>query len=110
MPYYFYLAILGRNRDVSWNLLEEEVGDLTRFTFGPAESSDVIILDDEGNVVNSTLSMTEGLTELGSTSDDILLRSMFKFIAQGDDSYRIVSTKHSNYALDRDTTSDEVIL
>ena len=81
-----------------------------RFTFGPASSDDVFIVSDDNDTVSSSLSVTSSLASETSSSDEILLRSMFKLIAAENDTYRIVSTKHSNYVLDKADGSDEVIL
>lgn len=102
--------ILSNDRSIEWVAISSAANDLMRFTFGPASTDDVFIINDDNNVVESSLGITASLAADNSSSDEVLLRSMFKLIAEGSDTYRIVSTKHSNYALDRDVDSDAVIL
>lgn len=102
--------ILSNDRSIEWVAISTAANDLMRFTFGPASTDDVFIINDDNNVVKSSLGITASLAADNSSSDEVLLRSMFKLIAEGNDTYRIVSTKHSNYVLDRDADSDAVIL
>ena len=67
---------------------------------GEVGGTDVIVLTDSGGSVDANLSVVSSLASETSATNDLLLRSMFKFIEHADGSFRIVSTKHSNYALD----------
>lgn len=102
--------ILDNDRAVEWVAISEEASDLMRFTFGPASSDDVLVVSDDNNTVSSALSVTSSLASNSSSTDDLLLRAMFKLIAEDNDAFRIVSTKHSNFVLDKADDSDAVIL
>lgn len=102
--------ILSHSRVVDWQLLSQGVADLTRFSFGVSTSSDVFILDDDNHEINPSLAISPGVIAAQSSTDEILLRSMFKFIINDDGTFRIVSTKHSNYVIDTADDSDNIIL
>ncbi len=72
---------------------------------GEAGSTDVLLLSDTNNSVDASLNVELSLAAETTVSDDVLLRSMFKFIEEDDGSFRIVSTRHSNYALDIDDSA-----
>ena len=92
-------------RSVAWSELATVPVNLTRFTMGEAGGTDILLLSDTGNSVDASLNVELGLAAETTVSDDVLLRSMFKFIEEDDGSFRIVSTKHSNYALDIDDSA-----
>ncbi len=92
-------------RSVAWSELATVPVNLTRFTMGEAGGTDILLLSDTGNSVDASLNVELSLATETTVSDDVLLRSMFKFIEEGDGSFRIVSTKHSNYALDIDDSA-----
>jgi hypothetical protein len=91
---------LQLTRDVTWSALTSGPADLVRFTLGPSGSGDLVLLTESNDEVNPQLQLQAGLAKQSSATDDLLLRSMFQFIAESGGGYRIVSSKHSNYALD----------
>lgn len=91
---------LQLTRTVTWSALSSAPQNLTRFSMGEGGGTDVIVLTDSGGSVDANLSVVSSLASETSATNDLLLRSMFKFIEHADGSFRIVSTKHSNYALD----------
>jgi len=67
---------------------------------GETGSNNMFALTDTANLVASSLSIISELALSTSVSDDELLRTMFKFIENTDGTFRITSSKHSNYTLD----------
>lgn len=103
-------ANLLLSRSVAWTELSDTPVSLTRFSMGPDGGTDIVLLMDASGSVETSLSIASGLASETSATNDQLLRTMFKFIAESGDTFRIVSTKHSNYALDADSTGDNLIL
>jgi hypothetical protein len=103
---------LQLTRDHTWAELASTPVDLTRFSMGPAGDTSILTLVDESNSISSELLEVSGLASVTSSTDDILLRSMFQFIEIEDDVFRIVTAKHSNYALDVDNqgVTDNLII
>ncbi len=97
-------------RSVDWSTLTGTPGNLTRFAFGPHNSTDVVLLSDAGYQINESLTVVAGLAAEQSLSDDVLLRTLFKLVAEDAGGYRIVSSKHSNYVLDVDSLTNEIVL
>jgi hypothetical protein len=91
---------LQLTRDHTWSELAFTPINLTRFSMGPAGDTSIFTLVDESNIISSDLLEVNGLASETSSTDDILLRSMFQFVEVEDDVFRIVTAKHSNYALD----------
>lgn len=103
--------ILAETRSVVWQQLLSTPTNLTRFTFGASDSSDIFMVNDDDNNVASALSISTDMASESTIADELLLRAMFKFIQEDEgDDFRIVSTKHSNYALDGASDSDSIIL
>ena len=96
------VEVLQLTRDHTWSELASTPVNLTRFSMGPAGDTSILTLVDESNTISSDLLEVSGLASATSSTDDILLRSMFQFIEVEDDVFRIVTAKHSNYALDID--------
>ena len=91
---------LQLTRDHTWAELASTPVNLTRFSMGPAGDTSILTLVDESNSISSDLLEVSALASTTSSTDDILLRSMFQFVEIEDDVFRIVTAKHSNYALD----------
>jgi len=94
------VEVLQQSRTVSWSEISTIPTNLTRFSMGPAGSTNIIVLTDASTSVDSSLSEESNLASESSVTDDLLLRSMFKFIELDNGTFRITSTKHSNYSLD----------
>ena len=103
---------LQLSRAVTWTELTTTPKNLTRFSMGQASTTDIFVLTDEDNSIGSNLTVSSGLAAQTSAKDDLLLRSMFKFIELDDGNFRIVSTKHHNYVLDVSDpgVDDEIVL
>ena len=95
-------------RSVSWSQMTVSPVNLTRFSFGSSLTENVFVLSDAGGVIDPALTVSSGLAEANSASNDLLLRSIFQFVQVDIDKYAIYSSKHSNYALD--VGSDETSL
>jgi hypothetical protein len=93
---------LQLTRDHTWSELASTPINLTRFSMGPAGNTSILTLVDESNTISSDLLEVSGLASETASTDDILLRSMFQFVEITDGAFRIVTAKHSNYALDID--------
>lgn len=93
------------SRATEWTELQNKPVSLSRFAIGRAGTNDLFIAADDGRNVNESLSIVAGATAEETSSYDLLLRSMFKFIELDDGTFRIVSSKHPNYALDVDETN-----
>ena len=92
--------LLQLTRAVSWTESTDAPTDLARFSMGEAGTQDIVVLTDAGGSVGAGLSVSSDLASEAAVTDDELLRGLFQFIALGDGSFRIASTKHGNYALD----------
>lgn len=101
---------LTQNRVISWQQLETQPSDLMRFSFGQQGTDNLFVINDEEHIIEDTIGIVDSLASNSNVSDELLLRSMFKFIREDDNQYRIVSTKHSNYVLDLEADSNKIIL
>lgn len=102
--------LLALTRPVSWSELSDAAADLTRFSLGPATGSDVIRIAQSGSHVDASLVLESGLATQSQVSDETLLRAMFQFIEEDGGGYRIHSVMHSNYAMDWDSNSEELVM
>lgn len=94
-------------RSVSWRSREFELEDLVRFSFGPMDSNDVVRVQESESF---SLGVVSDLAALASVDDDSLLRTMFQAIVETGGGYRLMSVKHSNYAIDWDSSNGELLL
>ncbi len=102
--------LLSLTRPVSWAALSAGPEDLQRFSFGPASGNDVLRVSQTGNNVESTLLVEAGMAGQAEITDQKLLQAMFQFIAEEGGGYRIHSVMHSNFALDWDSATEELIM
>lgn len=101
---------LNEERSVSWDQIATSLENLTRFSFGASGSSDIFVLSDADDFIAPGLSVSSGLVDASTASNDLLLRSIFQFVQVDADKYAIYSTKHSNYALDVDSDGSSLVL
>jgi len=102
--------VLELTRPVSWSEINTEASDLLRFSFGPAESDDVLRIAQTGNQIESALLLESGLAAQTDISEQMQLRSLFQFLEEEGGGYRIHSVMHSNYALDWNSSTGELVL
>lgn len=102
--------LLAITRPVAWSALGADVADLQRFSLGPAASSDVMRVSQSGNTIESSLLLESGMAAQTELTDEKLLQAMFQFIAEDGGGYRVHSVLHSNYALDWDSNSEELVM
>lgn len=93
---------LATERSATWTESVSVPGNLTRFAFGDAATSDLFVVTDTATSVDNSLSVSTGLAADTSVENGLLLRSTFQFVEVDTDMYAIYSSKHSNYALDAD--------
>lgn len=91
--------ILSTERAVTWSLLQSPASNLMRFSMGPAESQDVLAVQDTQESVSASLTTEIGLAGQARTTTETLLRAMFQWV-EVDGGLRIMSVKHPMYALD----------
>lgn len=65
---------------------------------------------DTGGVISSGLTISSGLAQVATATNDSLLRSIFQLVQVDTGEYAIYSTKHGNYALDVDSDGRSLIL
>lgn len=104
------VELLELSREFDWPKLMSKPTSLTRFAMGVSGTSDLFIVTDDGNTVNPSLNILSNATASKSSSYDLLLRSMFKFIELDDGSFSIVSSKHPNYAVDVDQANSNALI
>lgn len=97
---------LSRSRTVDWTLMSENVTDLTRFVLNSELSVGIDEIDGE---VNTDLHLSEAITNNQSATDGELLRHMLQAVEIEPDLYRIMSVKHSNYAVDYDSEHGHLV-
>ncbi|MEM7015877.1 MAG: hypothetical protein AAF512_00900 [Pseudomonadota bacterium] len=102
--------VLQHNRVVSWTSLSSSPVNLTRFSMGAADSTGITVLTETNNAINAALSIDSTLAMEVSATNDRLLRSIFKSIEDSNNAFRIVSTKHSNYAIDVDLATNSLVV
>lgn len=101
---------LQRTRNVAWANLSTMPSDLSRFSMGDPNSAGVVVLTETSTGITPALSVDATMASESSLDNNRLLRSMFKLIAENDGGFRIVSTKHSNYALDINSATDDTLI
>ncbi len=94
-------------RSVTWQSRELEFEDLVRFSFGPMDSGDVVRVQESDGFL---LGVANNLAALTSVDDDSLLRTMFQAVVETGGGYRLMSVKHSNYAIDWNSSTGELLL
>lgn len=104
------IELLELSREFDWPALQAEPSSLSRFAMGSYGNDDIFIATDDGSQVSPNLSVVSNATAQSSSSYDLLLRSMFKFIELGDGTFQIVSSKHPNYVLDIDEADSNALI
>lgn len=103
---------LQLERDITWTELRTTPENLTRFSMGDNSTTAILLLTETNDSVDESLTEQTDLASETTATDNQLLSTMFQFVELSDGSFRIVSTKHSNFALDIDDQgiSDSLIL
>lgn len=101
---------LNEERSVSWSQNTTSPANLTRFSFGSSNSSDVFVLVDAGGTIEPSLTVSSDLATATTATNDLLLRSIFQFVEVDTGKYAVYSTKHGNYALDVDSDGTSLVL
>jgi len=98
-----FANILATSRTVSWIPRTQGLSNLARISLGIEGTQDLLSIDDNSINYGATFTVESGLTASISQTNNTLLKSMFKLIEVSTNTYKIVSAKHSNYAIDFDT-------
>lgn len=98
-----FADILTNNRIIAWSPHTQSLSNLTRISLGIDGTQDLLTLNDNDNTYAATLSLSSGLASSTAHTNNTLLKTMFQLIEVSSNTYKIVSTKHANYALDYDT-------
>lgn len=102
---------LDQTRSVSWAALSTAPTARSRFAMGEAGESSLFLVADNDTSVSDSLAVDNSLASETSVTTDRLLRSIFQLIEESSGIYRIVPSKHFNYAIDVDsTTTNNLIL
>ncbi len=92
--------ILAATRTITWATHAGSIGDRTRLSLGVEGTQDLLVIDDKDATYPAVLKIESAMTASDTHSNDALLKSMFKLIEVGIDTYIMVSAKHANYAVD----------
>ena len=92
--------ILAATRTITWATYAGSIGDRTRLSLGVEGTQDLVVIDDNDATYPAVLKIENAMTASDTHSNDALLKSMFKLIEVGIDTYMMVSAKHANYAVD----------
>ena len=95
--------ILVASRSVEWTSYQKTYSNLSRLSLGIYGTQDLLIIDDRNQTAGATLTVNQNMTASNTHSNDDLLKATFKLIELGIDTYLIISSKHSNYAIDFET-------
>ena len=95
--------ILVASRSVEWTSYQKTYSNLSRLSLGIYGTQDLLIIDDRNQTTGATLTVNQNMTASNTHSNDDLLKATFKLIELGIDTYLIISSKHSNYAIDFET-------
>jgi hypothetical protein len=98
--------ILATTRSVAWTPHTESLTNLSRLSLGIKGTQDVLVIDDNDNDYAAALTVESNMAASQTHTNDALVKAMFKLIEVGIDTYMLVSTKHSNYAVDVVTIGD----
>ena len=95
--------ILVASRSVEWTSYQKTYSNLSRLSLGIYGTQDLLIIDDRNQTAGATLTVNQNMTASNTHSNDDLLKATFKLIELGIETYLIISSKHSNYAIDFET-------
>ena len=103
------IEILKHEQAISWSSLGSAAKDLMRFSWSVSGSDDFFSAGDDGQAVEAALGVSPGLGKASTATKDTLLRSMFQFVQIETGVYRIVSSKHPNFAVDVDSSGAPIL-
>ena len=103
-------SALAEKKSISWEVLSSSPANLTHFSMSELNNDDIIVISDSNTTVDAALTVDSGMKTEISVSLTRLLNGMFEFIETSTSGvYYIKSMKHSNYALDINSSSSDVL-